>query len=286
MKILAQKDSGIKPFREKISKYVQAYESMGLNFWLFVQESTPIALFFFGKEPINLISPPGTPMGMIQILDYDKSKNHIEGIIIEVLSIGKERNVDYLFVSSIPKAQSEIVYALKKIGFKEKDCWYKMEMFLDNIQKPQEIIKLKKVEREKVKKFLESAEHCTSGAYEGEAMHSLSEIPDILLNFWYDMQEFYYAYKDKQMIGILTLTPGSEFNLTNIGVTPNYRSKGYGKQILLLALERLKKLNKEKVGLRVHVQNTRAKSLYESLGFKTTDQQIDLIRWKENSYKK
>ncbi len=250
---------------------------MGLKFWLFIQESTPIAIFFFGREPVNLISPPGTPMGMIKILEYKRAKDFINEIFNNFKDLGKKNKVKYILLSNIPIEQNEIVSVLKKQGFEEKASWYRMERQLNEIPNAKGILKLKKVEKKEVREFLTSSEHCTSGSYEGEAMLHLAEIPDTLLNFWYDMQELYYVYKDNEMIGILNLTLSSPSNINNIGVAPEYRSKGHGRQIMLLALNILKEKGIEKAGLRVHVKNIPAKGLYDSLGFKKIDQQTDII---------
>ncbi len=108
---------------------------------------------------------------------------------------------------------------------------------------------------------------------------NLAGVPDMLLNLWSNMQELYFAYLGSDRIGILNLTPGSQSNLNNIGVEPEFRSKGYGKLILRFAFEKLKELGKEKAGLRVHVKNVRATELYKSFGFNIIDKQIDLIYW-------
>ncbi len=83
------------------------------------------------------------------------------------------------------------------------------------------------------------------------------------------------------MVSILKITPSWQSNIINIGSSPEFREKSYSKQIMILALNKLKELRIEKVGLRVHVKNNRAKGLYNSLGFKTTDQQIDMIHWED-----
>lgn len=284
MKIISHKKSELDKFREKISNYVETYESMGFEYWVFLVESNPIAIFFLGKEPVNLIEPPGTVVSMIEIIDYDKAYDNIKDITTKAINMGKEKSVKYVFVSSLPEEQIEIVRALKQQGFKEKSRWYRMERSLDNIDTPQGILRLDKIEREKVKEFLDVADKCTSGSYEGESILNLVGVPGGLLTFWYNMQELYYVYKENEIIGILNLTPNSQSNLNNIGVSPQYRSKGYGKQILLYALERLKNLGKEKVGLRVHVDNNRAIGLYKSFGFKITNQTIDLIHWEDISH--
>ena len=257
---------------------------MGLKYWLFLCTSNPVTIVYYGKEPVNLIASIGTPFCMIQILDYEKFQNCIEEIAKKTLSMGKKHSVKYVFVPSIPEQQTKVIQTFKEQGFKEKARWYRMDRSLDDIPSPPEILRFENVEKDKVREFLKSADRCTSGSYEGETMVNLAGVPDMLLNLWYQMQKLYNVYKENKMIGILNLTPSSQSNLNNIGVAPEFRSKGFGKQILLYALERLKDLGMERVGLRVHVKNTRATGLYKSLGFNITEQHVDLIHWEDNSH--
>jgi ribosomal protein S18 acetylase RimI-like enzyme len=81
------------------------------------------------------------------------------------------------------------------------------------------------------------------------------------------------------MIGILNINLNTENNINNIGVAPEHRKKGYGREIMKFAFEKLKEQEIENAGLRVHVKNIPAKKLYDSLGFKTVEQLIDIIYW-------
>jgi ribosomal protein S18 acetylase RimI-like enzyme len=233
---------------------------------------------------VNLVAPIGTPLCMIQILDYEKSQKCIEEIAKKSLNMGKNHSVKYIFIPSLPENQTEITQTFKKQGFTEKARWYRMERSLEDTTSPPEILKFEKVEKNKVREFLESASHCTSGSYEGETIVNLAGVPDTLLSFWYEMQELYSVYKDTEMVGILNLTPSSQSNLNNIGVAPEFRSKGLGKQILLFALERLKDLGMKRVGLRVHAKNTRAMNFYKSFGFNIVQEVVDLIHWEKDLY--
>jgi ribosomal protein S18 acetylase RimI-like enzyme len=279
LRIISKKDEEIEHFREQIVKFVQTYEAMGLEYWLFVCETNPVAIFYYGKEPVNLISPIGTPICMIQIIDYEKTQACIDEIAKNAFKRGKSLNPKYIFVPSIPSEHKKISRAFNEQGFEEKATWYRMDRLLDKIPDPQEQLKFEKVEQDKVREFLKASDTSTSGSYEGESVVNLAGVPDMLLNLWSNMQELYFAYLGSERIGILNLTPGSQSNLNNIGVEPDFRSKGYGKLILRFALERLKELGKERAGLRVHVKNVRATELYTSFGFNIIDKQIDLIYW-------
>jgi ribosomal protein S18 acetylase RimI-like enzyme len=59
----------------------------------------------------------------------------------------------------------------------------------------------------------------------------------------------------------------------------DHRGKGYGRQITIQALKRLKELDVDKTRLRVYAENQPAIGLYESLGFKVKKKTIDLIFW-------
>jgi ribosomal protein S18 acetylase RimI-like enzyme len=121
----------------------------------------------------------------------------------------------------------------------------------------------------------------SQGGQEDVTLSNLLEVPDQLLDFWYTQQELYNVYREDALIGALNLTPGSDTNLNNVGVTPEQRGKGYGRQITLQALNRLRELDKEKVRLRVHAENMPAIGLYESLGFEVEEETTDLIVWRD-----
>jgi ribosomal protein S18 acetylase RimI-like enzyme len=53
-----------------------------------------------------------------------------------------------------------------------------------------------------------------------------------------------------------------------LGILPEYRGKGYGRAVLLMANEQLKKMNIGEITLQVAVENANALGLYKSCGFK------------------
>lgn len=55
-----------------------------------------------------------------------------------------------------------------------------------------------------------------------------------------------------------------------LGVLPEYRRKGYGREILIMAIERLKEKNPNEIMLQVDVQNRNALELYKYCGFEET----------------
>ncbi len=79
------------------------------------------------------------------------------------------------------------------------------------------------------------------------------------------MNNVYLLVKDEELIGSVALK-GSEID--DLIVAPEFQNKGYGKQILLWALENIKS---EKIILHVAQWNRKAISLYERNGFEITE---------------
>lgn len=78
----------------------------------------------------------------------------------------------------------------------------------------------------------------------------------------------YLAEINKQIIGKvhIQLIAGLG-SIYGLGVLPEYRDKGYGRQILLMAIDKLKESGANKTMLQVSADNSKALNLYKSCGF-------------------
>ena len=90
-------------------------------------------------------------------------------------------------------------------------------------------------------------------------------LPEPFVDHWFNSTSLNYVYDNEDLVGILDLSP-QWLNISNIGVAPKYRRKGYGKQIMHYAMQTLKDNGTESARLRVHAENSTAIHLYESLG--------------------
>lgn len=81
----------------------------------------------------------------------------------------------------------------------------------------------------------------------------------------------YLVEKDGQIIGKVNLQVTSKLGaIFGLGVLPEHRRKGYGRALLLLAIEKLKEANTEEIMLQVAADNSNALNLYKSCGFEET----------------
>ena len=78
------------------------------------------------------------------------------------------------------------------------------------------------------------------------------------------MEDVYVLIRDNEIVGSVALK-GEEID--DLIVNPKYQGKGYGKQILLWALENIKS---KRIFLRVATWNKKAIRLYEKNGFVIT----------------
>lgn len=81
----------------------------------------------------------------------------------------------------------------------------------------------------------------------------------------------YIAEKDNKAIGKVhvELISGNG-GIYGLGVLPKYRSQGFGRAILKLAIEKLREHNANEIMLQVEAENSNALNLYKSCGFMET----------------
>lgn len=81
----------------------------------------------------------------------------------------------------------------------------------------------------------------------------------------------YLAEIDNKVIGKVHLeTSDGIGGIYGLGVLPEYRKRGYGREILTLAIEKLKESTLKDIMLQVAVKNKNALNLYSSCGFEVT----------------
>lgn len=81
----------------------------------------------------------------------------------------------------------------------------------------------------------------------------------------------YLAKKEDKIIGKIHLQINTQVGgIYGVGVYPEYRGKGYGRAVLLFAIQEFKRRNVEQVMLQVSAVNPTALGLYQSCGFGIT----------------
>jgi ribosomal protein S18 acetylase RimI-like enzyme len=81
----------------------------------------------------------------------------------------------------------------------------------------------------------------------------------------------YLAEIDQNIVGKVHVQLHSGIGgIYGLGVLSEYRGKGYGRSILMMAIEKLKESNASEIMLQVAAENSNALNLYKSCGFMET----------------
>jgi len=281
MKVYSHTDPDVKPILEKILRYAQQAKAMNLPYWVFVQDSNPIGILAVGREPVQLLASPGTPMALINLIDAKQPKEIIETFAYEAQKLAIQKKSEYA-LATFPFNEDVAINQFKKLNFMEFDDCYQMVCQLDKSFKSSEELQFIQVKKEEMREFIKLAEKFLQGSPDitlTEALKHMPELPDEFLNFYHSLEKIYFANKNQQTIGVLNFNSSSGL-ISSIGVDSQQRGKGYGRQIMLFGLEQLKKSGCKKAYLRVHIENKPAVSLYESLGFVKAERYKRLI-WRK-----
>ncbi len=137
------------------------------------------------------------------------------------------------------------------------------EMFLDFSQK---------IESKGIIKLLKATNNDIDEITEQNAIYSKCEVSS-LDSFFPEEKEkqgfyTYLALFDQTIIGKVNIQIMKESaGIFGVGVKPEYRSRGYGREILNLAVAKIEGFGSESVFLQVEVKNENALELYLSSGF-------------------
>lgn len=282
--ILSNDDPELEPFKEKLSRHVGQAEVLGMPYWVFFEGADPVGVVDVGREPVMLLEPPGTPLSTVRAVDPDGPRETLEEFAERSLELSREKGVEYSYFSA-PARHEAVVSAFEKAGFRELADTYRMVCQLEGPYEPSGGLRFEGVRREKLDDFIEHAIECMSGSPDViltmilENLTQLKGTFEEFLDLWYGLEALFQVYADGELVGILDLNV-REGVVGNIGMAPKHRGKGYGRQIMLFGLRKLMEEGRERASLRVHVDNGRAISLYESLGFSVTDRIKHLI-WRK-----
>jgi len=252
----------------KVANYAEPARAMGLPFWVFAEERKPIGMVVFGREPIQLLAPAGTLMSFILVANPQVSWEKIREFTSEALDFVKRTAAQYA-LAAFPHEKEEAIAEFESLGFEEIDDCYEMEYKMIQPFEVSDKIQFSKVNREKIQVFLRLAKEFLSDSPDvmlSQTLKFASELPKEFLDAYCNIEEFYFINKGEQTIGIINFNSKTG-RISNVGIAPAHRRKGYGEQAIKFALNKLLENNIKQAYLRVHVKNKAAMKLYEKIGF-------------------
>jgi ribosomal protein S18 acetylase RimI-like enzyme len=275
LKEYSHDDPDLQEYAETLEPYVGGYNARKIPYQVFVHKQEVVGFVVVSVEPVRMLEPIGTPMSIVLVIDYSQPVQILKDIADNALRIAKERKLYYSFID-IPEEHHELVDYFLSIGYTEIAHSLRMSCPLADYVHGEYSLRFVKAKREEVHDFIESIKKSMSGSKDtmiNIVLDNIADLPQQFLDHWYNSTSLYNVYDGKTLVGILELSP-QVLNISNIGIAPEHRRKGYGKQIMHYAFSKLKEEGYEFARLRVHADNENAIHLYESFGMK-----------KEKSYK-
>jgi ribosomal protein S18 acetylase RimI-like enzyme len=277
MKVLSHADPEAKSILEKVKNKVTV-DHLDSPYWVFVQNSDPIGIMRVAEEPGPLLASPGTAYAHIVWIDTQQPDENIKSFIAQALKIGSQENIKYA-TTIFPFSKEKVITQFQNAGFSELNDSYTMTKPLDASLRLPEILQFEQVKRVEMRQFGESVKRFFQDSpdkYVAEALEHVLELPAQFLDQVYDREKFYFAVREGQIVGVLNFNATSGW-VSNMGVDPLKRGRGFGRAILLFALEQLRRSGCKQATLRVHTQNKPAIHLYKSVGFVEKERHVALI---------
>jgi len=274
-------DPNLQEYAEVLEPYVADYNARNVPYQVFIHSKSLVGFIVVSEEPVRMLKPIGTLMSNIIVVDYSKPIEVLMEFADNALRISKERDVVYSFID-IPAKNNLIIDHFKEIGYSEIAHSLRMERKLDDYEGDQCNLKVVPAKREEVRDFIEKLKEFMSGSEDNvlnTVLDNVIKLPDKFVNHYFNSTSLNYVYNGSELVGILELSP-QMLNIANIGVAPEHRGKGYGKQIMQYAMQTLKDKGTEFARLRVHAENNNAIRLYESFGMTRVNSYKALI-WRK-----
>lgn len=277
----ANDDPRLEEYAIELEPYAAGYKDRNALYQVFIHDKKLVGLVVKSEEPINLIAPIGTPMSIVHVINYSMPSEIQKEFVDAALRIAKDYHAAYSFVD-IPAEHNELVNYFIGIGYSELAHSLRMRLDLNSYEAKKSTLRVVKVEREEVDDFIETLLEFMSESKDNMIdiiFSNLRGLPEQFIDLWYNSTSLNYVYDKDDLVGVLDLNPQG-LNISNIGISPKHRGKGYGKRLMHYALTTLKERGDEQAKLRVHAENKRAIALYESVGM-TRGRSFKALIWRE-----
>ncbi len=254
--------------KKKLEPNLSTLEALGGKIVVFAEDTQEVGAVYIGKEPLQLLEPIGTPLSRFFVLNFEHPPEILEEFAIKAMDAAKDANVFFAYII-IPADQSKLAAKFEELGFQRYAEKYTMELLLEAPKEPQLKLRYEQVKREEMDRFQKATTEFMSGSPDvvlNRILQNLQTVPEQFLDLWFQQVQLFFVYKEKELVGILDLTP-SNGEINNIGVAKQHRGKGYGSEMLDFSLNLIRASGCDKAHLDVVVENTQALQLYKKKGF-------------------
>lgn len=282
---IGHKDPGLEVYREQLGDAME--HPYGFPFWVFVEGERVVGRVVVGVEPARLFAPVGTRCAFVRIFDFEHSVSVLQEFVARTVDVALEYDVEYIN-GGFPSEQQTVIQEFVKKGFDVLVEHVRMVRALDEPRGEPLELRFEKVPREQFVEFCELEHQALEGSQDAVLELFISNLREELnrgtrdhplVDVIFNMEVFYIVYHGDVAVGVLDINP-QDAEVSVMGVLPEHRRKGYGRQIFRFALNTLREQGKEEAILLVSTENQVAVQLYESEGFQPKANLTQLI-WRK-----
>ena len=267
MRVLKHDHPEATRFLKSIPIQVEKLQRDDISYFIVVDDAWIRAIVTIHYEPHYFFAPSGSSLGNLMILNPDPS--FIDAVIECAQKLVQSEGLAYIVYSQglVPE---ELSLSLRRNEFEKIDHAYAMSVELESEYDNPEGLLFKPMnvgERERVIEYQEKIYSGTGDLANPTIAKNLRTLTDDEFYTIFNEDSTYFVEWNGVTIGLVVYINDSGV-IASVAVDPQYRGKVFGKKMVIFALNQLKSLGWGKAFLRVHVENTHAVKLYESLGFK------------------
>ncbi|MHA2405169.1 MAG: GNAT family N-acetyltransferase [Candidatus Hermodarchaeia archaeon] len=279
IRIIASTETEMATYSDQFLGLKTIFEQAEFPYWILVKDQTVLGLIVAAKEPRELLQPASSTF--IQIYLFRHEPDAVARLLSEAEIIATNQQATYL--SCIISAdKQDTIQSLEKANFSVYDETLKMGVPLQDVAPPQTALTFTRTSPDETNLVLNNLETMMSNTPDRllhTVVYNIRQLPPDKLESTLSQMEVILVKDQANTVGVISLE-GPTIGM--LGVHPNLRGQGYGRQMTQWAKSHLAEQGHFRAWLRVSVANEPAKHIFETEGFKASEQMKHYIKTNPN----
>ncbi len=267
--LIASTEAEIETYSDQFLGLKTIFEQAEFPYWVLVQDQTVLGLIVAAQEPRELLQPASTPF--IQIYLFRHETEAVTRLLNEADTIAAKQQAAYL-TCIVSADKQETSQSLENANFTVYDETVKMGIPLQDVAPPQTELTFTRTSPDETSLVLNNIEammHDTPDRLLHTVLYNIRQLPPDKLESTLSQMEVILVKEQTNTIGVISLE-GPTIGM--LGVHPNLRGKGYGRTMTQWAKNYLSEQGHFRAWLRVSIANEPARHIFETEGFKVSEQ--------------
>ena len=279
IRLIASTEPEMATYSDQFLVLKTIFEQAEFPYWVLIQEQTVLGLIVAAKEPRELIQPASTTF--IQVYIFRHEPDAVARLLSEAEIIATNQQAAYL--SCIISADKhDTIQSLENANFSVYDETLKMGIPLQDVTPPQTALTFTRTSPDETALVLDNLETMMSNTPDRllhTVVYNIRQLPPDKLESTLSQMEVILVKDQANTVGVISLE-GPTIGM--LGVHPTLRGQGYGRMMTQWAKSHLAEQGHFRAWLCVSVANDPAKHIFETEGFKVSEQKKHYIKTNPN----